>query len=83
MSKPVRIGLEGQLHFARQVADRLTKDSEKVVMASIVANLEFQLKYAEAFRRLARELIAAEQSPEAAAVRDEFPGTTIADVRDT
>lgn len=83
MSKPPRIGLEGQLHFARQVAERLTKESEKTVMASIVANLEFQLKYAEAFRRLARELIAAERSQEAAAVREAFPGATIADVRDT
>lgn len=95
----VRVGLEAQLACARrelalraqvypsfverQKMSQAAADREHAAMAAIVANLEFQQKYAEAFRRLARELIAAERSPEAAAVREEFPGATIADVRDT
>lgn len=95
----VRVDLEAQLACARrelalraqvypgfverQKMSQAAADREQAAMASIVANLEFQLKYAEAFRRLARELIAAERSPEAAAVREAFPGATIADVRDT
>lgn len=56
-------------------------DKETARMAAIVATLELFAKYPEAFRRLATELITAEQSPEAAAIRTEFPGAKIADER--
>lgn len=94
-----KVGLDGQLASARrELALRqavypgfiergkmspTAAAHEIAAMASIVDNLQFQLKYAEAFRRLARELITAERSPEAAAVREAFPGATVADVRDT
>lgn len=58
-------------------------DKETAGMAAIVATLELFAKYPEAFRRLARELIAAEKSPEAAAIRNEFPEASISDVRTT
>lgn len=99
MSKPPRIELERQIACAkRELALRgsvypglverhkmapAAAADEMAAMAAIVANLEFQLKYREAFRRLAAELIAAERGPDVAAVREQFPGATVADVRNT
>lgn len=84
MSRLSRVPIDDQMACARRQADRLSVngDDDAPIMRAIAATLAFHARYAEAFRRLARDLLAAERSDAAADVRREFPGAKVADIRE-